>query len=62
MTSEEVEKKFGEPVDSIGSGVSILVYMADEKTMLVLYFDPGDKLHKVESTDNNNNIEIILGE
>lgn len=61
MTSKEVEEEFGEPIDRPGAGVSILVYMADKEHMLALYFNLEDKLHKVESIDKNNNIEIILG-
>ena len=62
MPRQEVEDEYGEPIDSIGSGVSIIVFMSDKETMLVLYFDPGDKLHKVESVDKDSNTTIILGQ
>jgi outer membrane protein assembly factor BamE (lipoprotein component of BamABCDE complex) len=60
MPRKDIEEKFGEPIDSLGSGVSILVYMKDEENMLVLYFDPHDNLSKVESIDQEDNSKIIL--
>lgn len=61
MTREEVEELYGEPIDNMGSGVSILVYMSEEEHLLTLYFNGGDKLHKVESVDKNDNIKVIIG-
>jgi len=60
MSVDEVEEKWGKPIDSIGSGLSILIYMESKESMLTLYFDMQDNLNKVESTDKNNNKKIIF--
>lgn len=62
MSREEVEELCGEPIDNLGSGVSILVYMSEESHLLTLYFDGGDKLHKVAVVDKDNNEKVILGQ
>jgi hypothetical protein len=59
MPRKDVVDKFGEPIDNIGSGVAILLYMADEGEMIVLYFDLKDKLHKAELVDTNDNTEEV---
>lgn len=60
MSRADIEKQYGKPIDSIGSGLSILLYMENKTTMLTLYFDMQDKLSKVESTDDKNNKKVIL--
>ncbi len=60
MSVDEVKEKWGEPIDSIGFGLSILIYMENKESMLTLYFDMQDNLNKVESTDKNNNKKIIF--
>lgn len=60
MSADEVKEKWGEPIDSISSGLSILIYMESKESILTLYFDMQNNLHKVESTDKNNNINVIF--
>lgn len=60
MPVKEVKEKWGEPIDSIGSGVEILIYMENKESMLTLYFDMQDNLHMVKATDNNDNTKIIF--
>jgi len=37
MSVDEVEEKWGKAMDSIGSGLSILIYMESKESMLTLY-------------------------
>ena len=59
MSLKEIKEKWGEPIDSIGSGLNILIYMENKDNMLTLYFDMQDNLNKVKITDRNNTKTII---
>nr|WP_312576942.1 hypothetical protein [Sedimentibacter sp.] len=60
MSVDEAEEKWGDSIDSVGSGLPILIYMESKESMLILYFDMNNRLNKVESKNTNNNTKIIL--